>query len=138
MTRPVRTWRVVAVVAAAVGLVIMVLPTWPMTWGLSYDEFLITYQAWWDPVLPGNASFGPPISLVLTLVGIVAAFTALMRPTRQRGPAWLFGWAAAVAVMDRVILSSVPSLWVGVAIATLLVASGASVLALREQRTDPL
>ena len=79
---------IVALLLAAGGVVVMLLPTFDVRWGVDPALGLdppVTRHSWFDPLLPGYARFDAPLALVAGIAGVLLLLVSLRRPR----PSWV-------------------------------------------------
>ncbi len=68
-----------AVALSTVAVVWMLAPTFPMTWGISPTETLVTWHSWADPLALGYALFSPVVLAAAVVAAVVGWAGALRR-----------------------------------------------------------
>lgn len=118
-----------SLIVAAGGVVVMLLPTMELRWGVDPAlglEPTVTWHSWFDPLLFGVARFDAPLAL---LAGI-AGFFLLVLSVRRGPPSWLaVGFLIAGAVVPLLGFWAFGSLgWIALLAQTAMAASAAAAI----------
>ena len=122
-----------AVALSTVAVVWMLAPTFPMTWGISPTETLVTWHSWADPLALGYALFSP----VVLVAAVVAAVVGWLGALRRRAT-----FAPAVCCLVAVGLASLLFAIIGlhalsiVPVVLLLLSGALQWIAVRRSRAD--
>ena len=123
----------VALLVAAAGVLVMMLPTMELRWGAAPELGLdppVTRHSWFDPLLPGVARFDAPLAL---LAGIAGSFL-LVVSLRKGSPSWLpVGLLVAAAVVPLLGCWAYGSLGWSALWAPIAMAASATVAAIRHR-----
>ncbi|GAB3820566.1 hypothetical protein GCM10028820_26930 [Tessaracoccus terricola] len=99
----------VALVVAAAGLGVMLLPTMEMHWGV--DPALgvdppVTKHSWFEPILPGYGHLDAPLALLAGMAGVLLLGACVRRGSPSRLAVGLLAAAAALPLLGAWVLGS--------------------------------